>query len=347
MPFPFKSPQPPHQFNLTTEKTRVTKHFTHRDVPKSTSGKLLLATWNIANFGYPPQGRTDDAVELVAHILKRFDLTAVQEMNDNIGHLTDLMGHLGGGYDYVMTDTAGNSERLVFIYRKARVNPTNLFGEIALRPVQYPKRTVKVRYREGGQDKVEKFKDFKFTPFDRNPYIGSFKAGKVTFTLANCHLYFGGFQDSTDPEERKKYARRVLEIVALSKWADGRYNATAAYDKDIVLIGDMNVPAMDPDESTYKEFVRFGWQPVQFVTKIGGTNLGNDKTYDQMAFAPDSIQALIKDMGVFDFDKAVFTDLWDDLEATLSKSKAIAQFNRHVKHHLSDHRPLWVQLDVG
>lgn len=109
----------------------------------------------------------------------------------------------------------------------------------------------------------------------------------------------------------------------------------------------MNVPVMDPKESTYKEFVRFGWQPVQFVTKIGGTNLGNDKTYDQMAFAPDSIQALIKDMGVFDFDKAVFTDLWDDLEATLSKSKAIAQFNRHVKHHLSDHRPLWVQLDVG
>lgn len=70
-----------------------------------------------------------------------------------------------------------------------------------------------------------------------------------------CHLYFGGFQDSTDPEERKKYTRRVLEIVALSKWADGRYNGTAAYDKDIVVIGDMNVPTMDPDESTYKEFV--------------------------------------------------------------------------------------------
>ncbi len=67
-----------------------------------------------------------------------------------------------------------------------------------------------------------------------------------------------------------------------------------------------------------------------------------------MAFAPDSIQQrILGDPGVFDFDKAVFPDLWKDLDSTMSKSKAIAQFNRHVKHHLSDHRPLWVQIDVN
>jgi len=67
-----------------------------------------------------------------------------------------------------------------------------------------------------------------------------------------------------------------------------------------------------------------------------------------MAFAPDSIQQrILGGPGVFDFDKAVFPDLWKDLDSTMSKSKAIAQFNRHVKRHLSDHRPLWVQIDVN
>ena len=28
------------------------------------------------------------------------------------------------------------------------------------------------------------------------------------------------------------------------------------------------------------------------------------------------------------------------------RAKALKKFNAHVKHHLSDHRPLWVQLDV-
>lgn len=66
---------------------------------------------------------------------------------------------------------------------------------------------------------------------------GTSTSGRMSSLLR----WFPGFDR---PEERKKYARRVLEIVAISKWADGRYNGTAAYDKDIVLIGDMNVPAM-------------------------------------------------------------------------------------------------------
>lgn len=344
MSIPFKNPTPPHEYRLSTEKGRVTRLFTKREVPRSTAGKLLLATWNIANLG--AQKRSDDSLELVAHIAKRFDLIAVQEVNDDFTGLTAVMEHLGPRFDYIMTDPAGNTERLAYIYRRARVSPTNLFGEIALRPSQYPKRKVRVRYTEHGQPREQVFDDFRFSPFDRNPFIGSFEAGSISLTLANCHLYFGDFQDSKTEEERRKYARRVLEIVALAKWADGRFNKTSNYDPDIILLGDMNVPAMDPDESTYKELVRFGWQPVRYDTRTGGANLGNDKTYDQMAFAPDSIQNRMLDFGVFDFDNAVFPELWDRCIAELPKRRAISRFNSHVKHHISDHRPLWVQIDT-
>ena len=103
---------------------------------------------------------------------------------------------------------------------------------------------------------------------------------------------------------------------------------------------------MAPDESTYKALVAFGFQPLDYTTKTGGSNLGNDKTYDQMAFAPGGMIRRIKNHGIFDFDNAVFRSLWTRLAAEHSRSRAISKFNAHVKFHLSDHRPLWVELDT-
>ncbi len=345
MALAFKSPTPKHIYNSTGEKTALSKHFTRRQVPKSRPSYLLMVSWNVANLG--AQGRTPNSLKLIAHIMKRFDLIAVQEVNDQFRIFARIIKMMGIGFDYVMTDTAGNNERLAFVYRKNKVTPTNLFGELALRPREYPKRTVKVRWTDkNGKVRIDIFPSLKFTPFDRNPFIGSFRSGNIDFVLANVHLYFGGFQNSKTKEERAKYARRVLEIFALSRWSNRRHDRATSYDKDIILLGDMNVPAMDLKESTYKALVKFGWQPVNYVTKTGGSNLGNDKTYDQMVFAPGGIRNRITDQGVFDFDKAVFRPLWKKLNSQLSKSRAIGLFNRHVKHHLSDHRPLWVELDV-
>lgn len=342
---PFKSPKPKHRYSTASEKAAISAHFTKRKVPRSRPGRLLLASWNIANLG--AQGRTSNDRLLISHILRRFDLIAVQEVNDNFRDFAEVVKKMGSAFDYVMTDTAGNNERLAYVFRKSKVRPTNLFGELALRPREYPKRTVKVRWVDDNRrDRVQTFKRFRFTPFDRNPFIGSFTAGNINFTLANVHLYFGKFQNSKTEEERKKYARRVLEIYALSRWSDRRLNKQTTYDKDIVLLGDMNVPAMEPKESTYKALVKFGWKPVDYVSKTAGSNLGNDKTYDQMAFAPGSIGRRVKNRDVFDFDNAVFKPLWKGLSDRLSRRRAISRFNAYVRHHLSDHRPLWVELDI-
>ena len=248
MAIPFKSPTPRHRFIRATEKSALSRHFTKRGVPRSTDGKLLLATWNIANLG--AQSRTPAALDVIAYIARRFDLLAVQEVNEEYRTLERVVRKMGAGFDYVMSDTAGNDERLAFVFRTEKVNPLNLFGELALRPREYPRRDVVVRYRQGGQDRQQKFRRLRFVPFDRNPYIGSFEAGAIRFTVVNTHLYFGKFQNSTSEANRKKYARRVLEIYALSRWADRRSNRKATYDRDIILLGDMNVPQMDPNEST-------------------------------------------------------------------------------------------------
>ena len=353
MAVPFPKPDTPLPIRASSEIEALNKHFQLRQVPVSTNERLLLASWNIANLG--AQDRSAGARKVIAHILKRFDLVAVQEVNDDYRQFIDIVKLMGPSYDFVMSDTAGNDERLTFIYNKAKVAPGNLFGEVALRTKEYPRRNVKVTYRSGGQDKVQMFKNVRFTPFDRNPFIGSFSCGQVDVVLANVHLYFGAFQNSSSEVNRKKYARRVLEIFALARWANNRSAGGNAWDKDIVLLGDMNVPNMSDNEATINALQQFSWRAIDLyadsglaqttsLTRIGGSNLGNDKTYDQIAFAPTGLRDRVVSYGVFDFDAAVFAGKWESLAKSNTHAQAVKQFNPYLRHYLSDHRPVWVEL---
>ena len=354
MAIPFKEPSPRLMYSSQNEIDDLDAHFVRRGVPVSTDDRLLVATWNIANLG--AQDRPPRALPVIAHLLSRFDLIALQEINDNYRTFEKIVRQMDGTYDFMISDKAGNDERLAFLYRTDKVTLDKLWGEVALNKNEYPKRTVIAHYREDGQDKQERFENLRFVPFDRNPYIGSFRAGKLGFVLANAHLYFGGFQASRDPAQRAKYARRVLEIFALSRWADRVSQGGNAWDRDIILLGDLNVPNMDENESTIKALKQFGWSSLDYVSNqtigtdptqlshVGGTNLGNDKTYDQIALAPTSLRGKVSKYGVFDFDNAIFASKWQQLSAELSHKKATALFSRYMKFHISDHRPLWMQL---
>lgn len=363
---PFPNPTPHHTFSAAAEKTAIDAHFANRQVPSSKPGRLLLGSWNIANLG--AQKRGEAALEVLAHVLRRFDLCAVQEVNDDFLHFRAVLNKLGPDFNYVMTDTAGNQERLAFVYRRKKVKPLHLFAELALRPREYPKRTVKVRWQSNGQPQVQVFPKLVFQPFDRNPFIGSFAAGKIDFTLVNVHLYFGAEENAKTEKQRLQFARRVLEIYALARWSDRYIKQGMPYDRDVILLGDMNVPRMEEGDPVYQALTEFKWQPLDylgdpagaptsstaptpegaFISKTGGSNLGGDASYDQMVFAPEGVSAgfpkRITRFGVFDFDNAVFQPLWQQLSAQLPKKQAISRFNAHVKFHFSDHRPLWVEL---
>ena len=43
-------------------------------------------------------------------------------------------------------------------------------------------------------------------------------------------------------------------------------------------------------------------------------------------------------MGVFDFDMALFRDLWE--------SRSQAEYRAYVRYYISDHRSLWMELAV-
>ena len=81
MAIPFKEPEPRLMYASQNEIDDLDAHFSLRDVPQSQDNRLLIATWNIANLG--AQDRPPRALRVIAHILSRFDLIAVQEVNDN------------------------------------------------------------------------------------------------------------------------------------------------------------------------------------------------------------------------------------------------------------------------
>ena len=102
-------------------------------------------------------------------------------------------------------------------------------------------------------------------------------------------------------------------------------------------MGDFNLPMVDKDDPVYKALLKRGLQLPDHTSKVY-SNLNNDKAYDQIAFLPGS-KSLILSHGVFPFDNAAFADLY--------QSKTPAEFRSYVKYYISDHRPLWLELNVS
>ncbi|MBW1802457.1 MAG: endonuclease/exonuclease/phosphatase family protein [Deltaproteobacteria bacterium] len=340
----FGRPDPHFNYNLAAEKAAIKSWFEHRHVPESQPHRLLLASWNIANLGEQKRDARD--LKLIAFLLSRFDLIAAQEIKDNLGHFEEVVKTMGDDYEWIVNDTAGNNERLGFIFRKGKVEPGRLFGEIALPEKDFPSHTVIVPYTYRRKNYVEVYYQLEFTPFDRNPFLGHFRCGGLDFTLVNVHLYFGSFRNSSKVEERAKYARRVLEIYTLAKWSKNRARSENAYDNDIILVGDMNIPKMANDDTAFQALLKSGLRPINVHSKAGGSNLDGSKTYDQIAITPTGIRDRMLGNDIFDFDNAVFKKKWNALKEKWGEEKANREFNKYIRFHLSDHRLLWMQFDT-
>ena len=82
--------------------------------PRKTEENLLVASWNIKEFGHTTQ-RLPEAYFYIAQILERFDLIAVQEIKSTLWGLDRITRLLGPDWKYLITDItggdAGNRER--------------------------------------------------------------------------------------------------------------------------------------------------------------------------------------------------------------------------------------------
>lgn len=325
----FAKPTFPYDYDLAAELRAIREHQAHRAIPPKAPDRLLLATWNLCNLG--AQERRPKDLELMAEILRPFDLIAVQEVRDDFRHFREVVAALGAPYRCIMTDRAGNDERLAYVLDTSRVEPRELFGELVLldgeRPTltfDHPSGPIKQRL-EG---------------FNRNPYLASWKVGKFCFTTANVHTYFGAASG-------QKFRQRVLEVYALARWAHDRVtkHRETSNDLDILLIGDMNVPKMSPDDHVFRRLCQFGMHPTKFSTQTG-SDLAGVSHYDQITFLPtETAENKLDQEGVFDYDKALFADLWAQTQGP-SPTRTPADFRAYCRYYISDHRPLWCAFDT-
>lgn len=300
-----------------------------KEIPEKTaSNSLLLATWNIREFG---DNRKPESLYYIAEIISRFDLVAVQEVAGNKKGLEKVMAILGKNWSYIATDStegsAGGQECMAFLYDTNKVTFKNLAGEIVL-----PK------------DKL--IDDLQFA---RTPFCVSFQSGWFKFNLSTVHIYYG--------DTKKINERRLKEIDCIAKFLTKRAKKE---DFNYVLLGDFNIPKVDCD---YMKALENNGFYIPKAIKEHPTDLGQVNHYDQIAFnlkLTDSMTVFKEKQqksGAFNFTKSVYTDedqaiyqpFFDKKYVDNKTEKQIAQYykTKWRTFQMSDHMPLWVELKVN
>ena len=101
-----------------------------RFIPLSGSDNLLIATWNLANFG--TQERELSHLKVIATMIAWFDVVALQEINDNLVSFRALQKFLPKHFKAIFTDASGNNERMCFVFNSKKIVMLEKVGEIAV-----------------------------------------------------------------------------------------------------------------------------------------------------------------------------------------------------------------------
>jgi len=316
---PFPKPNFSYEYQLSSQIDALRDYrdtAPGRAIPTKAADRLLVATWNVANLGV--QERREKDYLLIAELTSWFDLVAMQEVNDNLSGLRAIHQHLPESFRLLFSDAAGNDERLAFIYDSDKVALLEEVGEVAIPPSD-------IRYiRLPGIQQ-------RFKGFDRNPYLAGFSSNSFVFILVNVHLYFGS-------ESAKSMNRWRLETYAVARWADIRRQSQYTYSRDIIALGDFNLPKAQPGDPIYEALTKRGLHLPEHSTRIG-SSIASDSHYDQVAFFPGETQPeFTGNSGVFDFDGALFRTLWEE--------RTSQEFFAYVRYYVSDHRTLWAEFRV-
>ncbi len=325
-----------------------------KDVPeKDASSHLLLATWNIRDFGKPESKRWGYGKRMrethfyIAEVISRFDIVAVQEVSE-LDELETVMRILGPDWEYIATDrdtnVGANAERMTFVYDKRKVRFENIAGEIVL-----PDSLLisKVRLETSTGKKVTAGKQFRRTPF-----VVTFQSGWLKFDLCTVHIYFGD-------ESGDKLQQRIQEIGSVAKYLSKRADKYLKDGKALILLGDFNI--VHPTHDTMNALINNGFTVPEALQRPANINL--DMYYDQIAFKTDSMVIdYIEDpavgdtvAGVFEMFKRVLkpSHAANYLEEMKKSDNAEGQTDDQLKntyfkkwrtYQFSDHNPMWVRL---
>ena len=295
-----------------------------RNIPAvGQAGHILLATWNIANLGQ--HKRRDDDLTVIAEMISWFEIIAVQEVADKLDDFLAIVAKLPSHFSYVFNDKAGNDERSAYVFDTRRVSLGPKMGEVVV--VESDRKYIKFDVPAGGVADP-------FLGYNRNPFLCSFIIDGARLLLANCHLLYGS--QKTSALKAASLKQRQLEAYAISRWCDLRRKSKNAWTKNIIALGDFNLPHAQDDDPIYEALTDRGLRLTQHETRIP-TNVSDSFDYDQIAVTPGLVSET-KATGVFDFDAVIFGDIWSRDTPGYWRSCA--------KYYISDHRPLWMQLEL-
>jgi endonuclease/exonuclease/phosphatase family metal-dependent hydrolase len=290
-------------------------------VPRRTSSNLLVGSWNIRALS----GLTDSwdapetaspkrdrrAIALIAAIVSRFDVVAVQEVRRDTTALRALLAALGPHWRFLSSDVtegdAGNDERLVFLYDTRRVTPSGLVGELVLPP---------------GRGRAA-------TQFARTPYAASFSRGAAEVILTTVHVIWDDVA-----------AARIPEVTAFARWMRDWATRPHDWNTNLLVLGDFNLEG--PGTPVYQAFVSTGLFPPGQLSNLPRTIFDNPVTphfYDQVAWFSTVA------------DDGTVTNLLDGLEFTgrAGNFDFVPRVYRGMPKtalswRVSDHYPLWVEF---
>ncbi len=291
--------------------------------PKKVDKNLLIASWNIRAFGNITRkgvsSKNDSpkrdlhSILVIAEILKRFDVIAVQEVKSNIKALRDTLKALGDNWSLILTDvtkgSSGNGERMAYIFDTRRVQLSGLAGELVVPNEWYNK------ISENALDKQ----------FVRTPYAVSFRSNDKTFILVTLHIKYG-----------KKSTERLKELKGIAQWLAKWASNINAYHHNLIALGDFNIDARgDLLDETFLSEGLYVPEALQ-NKKVTRSIFKKTKYYDQIAWFNDkknpNLSLEFINGGNYDFVKTALTN------REISK--------RSLSYLISDHYPLWAEFKL-
>jgi hypothetical protein len=280
------------------------------NIPSSSLDETInIATWNIREFGR--RRRRETALHYIAEILGQFDLIAVVEVRDDLTDLRRVLEILGPYWKAVfsdfITDGGGNRERIAYVYDKRAV----VFTGLAAEPDEPRKKDPTTGEYVPELD----------IAWWRKPFMASFRAGDFDFIAITAHIRWG-----KDEKSRSK------PLKLLADWIDKRHSEKHLVDKDIILMGDFNIPSTD--SPLFRAITSKGLRIPKALCGAHGSNLAKDKRYDQILHYPRYTHCFSNYGGVLDFYAKDHKKLFPDLDKT------------KFTYQLSDHLPLWIQVNT-
>jgi endonuclease/exonuclease/phosphatase family metal-dependent hydrolase len=298
-------------------------------IPRKVDGdNLLIGTWNIRAFGdltkawasQPGDSPRRDfhACVLIAEVLSRFDIVAVQEVKANLRALRHTLKKLGPDYGFVMTDVTqgapGNGERLAYIFDSRRVKLSGLACELVVpEDIDTPFSTPVNAFQR---------------QFVRTPYAVSFQAGGQTVVLVTLHVIYGDASQD-----------RVAELTGIAKWLRRWAEQEDDFGHNLICMGDFNIDRHgDP---LWQAFTSTGLTPAPDLLTVPRTLSSSlehpdlKSFFDQIAWF-ETVKG--KPYLSLDYRHAGGINFQGVVLKSLNRTE--------LSWRMSDHYPLWVEFGL-